>query len=402
MRVNVIVAAGVVGAFGMLGQDDDLAGVAVHEVHGRGATAEEAVVRVSDDQPPVAAAVRMPAVAWEGNQLDLAVGHAHAPGVVAPDAPDMLAVGVPPLVGDPLRLAQDRPRFAAAPDHPEPVGDRDGQPGNWIGMDFLGEESFVGVGRTELGVVVGAIEPVPQLEVAAIQRQRTMHVLQPDPRVDEELPPIRRAGEMRGEMGHPARSDQIWRQTVDALRGVGRLRPTPPHGRSLAPEHVAGVGVDVWGFAGELRLGEMPDLAGLKIHHRQRLFQRRRPAAAEPEKTPVGAHRVVDEVKSLLNRRDLVRQDVECDPRFRVGEGGEKIAVVEVNHEWMSFRLPFSSSLHYKSFDALNCSTTSVFIPERAEPSAEPSAAPTPAGPPPTTITSYAPMTDISRCNSYG
>ncbi len=119
MRVDVVVAAGIVGALSMLGQDDDLAGVAIHEVDGRGAAAEEAVVGIADDQPAVAAAVRMPALPREGDSLDLAVGDPHPPCfiVVADvDAPDMFPVGVPPLVGDKARLAQDRARLAAARD----------------------------------------------------------------------------------------------------------------------------------------------------------------------------------------------------------------------------------------------------------------------------------------------
>ena len=39
VRVDVVVAVDIVGALSMLGQDDDLAGVAIHKVDGRGATA---------------------------------------------------------------------------------------------------------------------------------------------------------------------------------------------------------------------------------------------------------------------------------------------------------------------------------------------------------------------------
>ena len=106
VRVDVVVAAGIVAALSMLGQDDDLAGVSIHEVDGRRTAAEEAVVRIADDQPAVAAAVRMPALPREGDPLDLAVGDPHPPCfIVVADivfvdvnAPDMLPVGIPPLV----------------------------------------------------------------------------------------------------------------------------------------------------------------------------------------------------------------------------------------------------------------------------------------------------------------
>ncbi len=191
VRVDMIITAGVVGTLGMFGQHDDIAGIAVHEMYGRSAAAEKSVVRVAYDQPSVTAAARVPAVAGEGDFLDLPVGQAHAPGIVSAHAPDVLAVGVPPFMRDACGLGHDRSGFIAAPNYPHSVDDREFQAGDRVIVILLGKEHLVRVGRAELGVVVFTIKAMPQLEIAAVYGQRTEHELQTDLRVDEELTPVR-------------------------------------------------------------------------------------------------------------------------------------------------------------------------------------------------------------------
>ena len=57
MRVDVIVGAGIVGAFGVVGDHQAAAGVAIEEMDGRGAAAEEAFGRIADQQAAISAAV---------------------------------------------------------------------------------------------------------------------------------------------------------------------------------------------------------------------------------------------------------------------------------------------------------------------------------------------------------
>ncbi len=105
--VDVIVVTHIIRAFVMFRQDDDLARIAIHKVNGRGATAEEAVVGITDNEPTVAAAVRMPALPREGDFFHLTICDSHPPSFVIVDGvntPDMLPVCIPPLMGNKARL----------------------------------------------------------------------------------------------------------------------------------------------------------------------------------------------------------------------------------------------------------------------------------------------------------
>ncbi len=97
---------------------------------------------------------------------------------------------------------------------------------------------------------------------------------------------------------------------------------------------------------------------GLEVYHRQCLFARRRPGAAEPEKKSAGAHRVVNKIKPFLNRRNLARQNMERDARSRVREGGKQMAVIEVDHERTPFFLfkidDFDRKLYFNSNGVTN------------------------------------------------
>ena len=96
----------------------------------------------------------MPAVAREVDGFDGAVGDVDAPGRLAAYAPDVLAVWVPPFMGDSGWLGHERAWFFTASDQPEAVGDGEFQAGDRVGMAFFGEQDQVGVSGADLGMVV--------------------------------------------------------------------------------------------------------------------------------------------------------------------------------------------------------------------------------------------------------
>ena len=246
---------------------------AIHEVHRRRAPAVEALGRgVADEVPAVYAAVRMQAGHRPLDALQLGGLHIRAPGLLVPDRPCVHAIGIPPFVAANRGVLEDWARGFAAADGPHAVGDRCPQAGMQVGVALLGEQHHVRVHGTELGMVVVAVETVPELEIPAVQGERAEHEFCPprNPHVHKELAAIGGAAQVGGQPCHAAVSQHIRRQGVDAFCLGFRLRPPPPDRCPGRPVDLPAVGIHERRRSLELRIGEAVNGLCFGVHHCQR------------------------------------------------------------------------------------------------------------------------------------
>ena len=96
-------------------------------------------------------------------------------------------------------------------------------------VKLLGKEHRVGIGRTELGVVMESVETPPRLKWASVQRETAEYVGQSYLGINEQLFAVGGTGQMGGQASDAPSPDYFGGELIDIYRNVLHARAAPPN-----------------------------------------------------------------------------------------------------------------------------------------------------------------------------